>query len=260
MKRRGGHLDTAAMLMSTSPSVASTDRVLQVLAVLAQHGRAMSASELMNQTGLARSTLYRQLGRLKDWGFVSEVDNHYAPGPLSLQLALGFDLASNLVRVARPEMEALSLQSHESVGLIVAVNDRAICLDMVDSPQSLRCSFEKGRSVPLSAGASAKCVLAHLPEAQRRAVLDLQHAPGSTEWQQADAQLAHIRQLGYVTSSGEVDAGVWGLSAPLFAAPRHVVGVITLMAPISRIQDQTTTLTQMTVVAAARISRQLSPP
>lgn len=254
----GKRFDTGDMLMRASPSVAPTDRVLQVLAVLAQHGRAMTVSELMQKTGLARSTLYRQLGRLKEWGFVSEIDACYAPGPLSLQLALGFDLASNVKRVARPEMEALSRQSHESVGLIVAVNDRAVCLDMVESQLSLRCSFEKGRSVPLRDGASAKCVLAHLPELQRRAVLDMHHAPGSAEWQQVDAALANIREVGCVTSAGEVDAGVWGVSAPVFAALRHAVGAITLMAPLSRVQGQEAALTQMTIVAAARISRQLS--
>lgn len=248
------------MLISASPSVAATDRVLQVLAVLAQNGRAMSAAELMKQTGLARSTLYRQLQRLKAWGFVSEIDSNYAPGPLSLQLALGFDIASNMMRVARPEMEALARQSHESVGLIVAVNDRAVCLDMVDSEYSLRCSFEKGRSVPLRDGASAKCVLAHLPELQRRAVLDIYHPPASQAWREADAQLAAIRQAGYACTAGEVDPGVWGVSAPVFASPSHCVGVITLMAPITRVQDQHAALTQMTVVAAARISRQLTAP
>ena len=254
----GERFDTADMLTNASPSVASTDRVLQVLAVLAQHGRAMSAAELMQCTGLARSTLYRQLGRLKDWGFVSEIDANYAPGPLSLQLALGFDLASNVMRVARPEMEALSRQSHESVGLIVAVNDRAVCLDMVESSQSLRCSFEKGRSVPLRAGASAKCVLAHLPETARHAVLDVHYSAGSPEWTAARQELDAIRQAGFAASAGEVDAGVWGVSAPVFAAPRHAAGAITLMAPISRAQGQETSLTRMTVVAAARISRLLS--
>jgi len=247
------------MLISASQSVVTADRVLQVLAVLAQQGRAMSAAELMERTGLARSTLYRQLGRLKRWGFVSEVDGSYAPGPLSLQLALGFDLASNVMRLARPEMEALARQSHESVGLIVAVNDRAVCLDMVDSHQSLRCSFEKGRSVPLRAGASAKCVLAHLSTAARDAVLDVHYPSGSVEWRAAAQELDAIRQVGYAVSTGEVDAGVWGVSAPVFGSPRHAVAAITLMAPSSRAQGQEPALTQMTVVAAARISRMLSP-
>lgn len=253
-----GRFDTGAMLTSASLSVATTDRVLQILAVLAEHGRAMNAAELMQKTGLARSTLYRQLGRLKVWGFVSEIDACYAPGPLSLQLALGFDLASNVIRAARPEMEALSRKSHESVGLVMAVNDRAICLDMVESQQSLRCSFAKGSSVPLRAGASAKCTLAHLPDKQRSAVLDMFHPAGSSDWLAADEGLAAIRQAGYATSAGEIDAGVWGVSAPVLAAPRHAVGAITLMAPISRAQCQEAALTQMTVVAAARISRHLS--
>lgn len=250
--------DTGAMLTSANNPIATTDRVLQVLAVLAQQGRALSAPELMERTGLARSTLYRQLVRLKRWGFVLENDGYYAPGPLSLQLALGFDMASHLVRQARSCLQALALQSHESVGLVVAVNDKVICLDMVESELSLRCSFEKGRSVPLGAGASAKCLLAHLPEMTRNAVLDSQHGPGSADRQAAQAELEAIRQAGFAVSSGEVDPGVWGVSAPLFGTARQALGAITLMAPISRAQGQDQALINMAVVAAARISRNLA--
>lgn len=238
-------------------AIPTADRVLQVLAVLAQQGKASSAPELMALTGLARSTLYRQLARLKRWGFVLESDGFYAPGPLSLQLALGFDLASHLVRQARPGMVELSQQSHESVGLILAVNDQAICLDMVESHHSLRCSFEKGRSVPLRAGASAKCVLAHLPEAARGAVLDAQWGPGTPSRESARHELDAIRAAGFAVSEGEVDAGVWGCSVPLFGASRQAAGAITLMAPILRAQGQEQTLIRMAVVAAARISREL---
>ncbi|MCJ0761832.1 IclR family transcriptional regulator [Variovorax terrae] len=246
------------MSTSTPPAVPTADRVLQVLAVLAQQGRTLSAAELMERTGLARSTLYRQLARLKRWGFVLESDGHYAPGPLSLQLALGFDLASHLVRQARPDMLELSQQSQESVGLIVAVNDQAICLDLVESQHSLRCSFEKGRSVPLRAGASAKCVLAHLPEAARAAVLDGQWGAGTPGRQAAQDELDAIRKAGFAVSLGEVDPGVWGCSVPLFGASRQAVGAITLMAPTLRAQGHEESLIRMAVVAAARISRQLA--
>ncbi|EJE51255.1 transcriptional regulator [Acidovorax sp. CF316] len=242
---------------STLATVPTADRVLQVLAVLAQQGKSMPAAELMERTGLARSTLYRQLARLKRWGFVLESDGFYAPGPLSLQLALGFDLASHLVRQARPDMVDLAQQSQESVGLIVAVNDQAICLDMVESQHSLRCSFEKGRSVPLRAGASAKCVLAHLPEAVRAAVLDSQWGAGTPERDAAQRETDAIRKAGFAMTAGEVDPGVWGCSVPLFGASRQSVGAITLMAPIVRASGQEEALIRMAVVAAARISRQL---
>lgn len=245
------------MLTNVSTPVTTSDRVLQVLAVLAQQGQSLSAAELMDRTGLARSTLYRQLARLKHWGFVLENEGHYAPGPLSLQLALGFDLASRLVGQARPDLQALAQQSHESVGLIVAVNDQAICLDMVESLQSLRCSFQKGRSVHLRAGASAKCLLAHLPHAAQAAVLNSQYGPDSGERHAAQGELEAIRQTGFAVSMGEVDAGVWGVSVPLFGAARQAVGAITLMAPFSRAQAQDQALIRMTVVTAARISRNL---
>jgi DNA-binding IclR family transcriptional regulator len=248
------------MLMTASRSVATADRVLQVLAELAKRGRALTAADLMQITGLARSTLYRQLSRLKQWGFVSEIDGSYAPGPLSLQLALGFDLASNLVQVARPDMTALAKQSRESVGLIVPVKDQAVCLEMVESEQSLRCSFEKGRSVPLKAGASANCLLAHLPAAQRHAILDRHYRHGSAEWNTAEQELQAIQEAGLAVSAGKVDPGVWGVSAPIFGAPGHAVAALTLMAPLSRVQGREAALMKMTKAAAARMSRQLTPP
>jgi DNA-binding IclR family transcriptional regulator len=143
------------------------------------------------------------------------------------------------------------------VGLVVAVNGQAICLEMVDSEQSLRCSFEKGRSVPLRAGASAKCLLAHLPEPARLALLAT-HYPEPADRQAAEAQLADIRQAGCAITAGEVDPGVWGVSAPVFGAARRAAGAITLMAPVTRAQGQEAALADMTMVTAARISRGLS--
>ena len=248
------------MLMRAPRSVPTADRVLQVLAELAKHGRALTAMDLIEITGLARSTLYRQLARLKQWGFVSEIDGSYAPGPLSLQLALGFDVASNLSRAARPDMEALAGQSRESVGLITQVDDQAVCLEMVESEQALRCSFEKGRSVPLKVGASARCLLAHLPASQRDALLDRYYPNKSAERDVTARELEGIRHAGVAVSAGKVDPGVWGASAPIFGAPNHAVAALTLMAPLSRVQGREAALTKMTKAAAARISRQLTPP
>ena len=238
------------------PVVSAVDRALVVLATLAQQAHPLTATELLCKTGLSQSTLYRQLHALKRWGFVLEVEGRYAPGALSLQLALGFDMASHLAQQARQEMLALAQHSEESVGLIIAVNGQAICIEMVESRQALRCSFEKGRSVPLEKGASAKCLLAHLPEAAQDAALGVV-CPGLPRPEVLD-ELGAIRKTGFAVSNGEVDAGVWGVSAPLFAVGKHLVGALTLMAPSVRVQGKHPPLIQMTVVAAARISRSLS--
>jgi hypothetical protein len=39
---------------------------------------------------------------------------------------------------------------------MVTINAQVVCLDMLESPPSLRCSFRKGSALPLVRGASAK--------------------------------------------------------------------------------------------------------
>lgn len=245
------------MVETSASHIAAADRVLHVLAVLARAQRALSAVELIEACELPRSSLYRQLARLKKFGLLQEQAGLYAPGPLCLQLSVGFEKGSNLVHAARPFLEQLSQLTQESAGLIVASNDQAICLAMAESPQSLRCSFAQGHSVPLVRGASALCLLAHLPTAQREAVLTQQHGSDSAARKQAQAQLQRIRDDGYVVTVGEVDDGVWGCSAPLFGANRRAVGALTLMAPAQRAAPHQPLWIQQTLTTAARIGRAL---
>ena len=88
-------------------------------------------------------------------------------------------------------------------------------------------------------------------------MLDQQYRLDSANRQAVQSELEGIRQAGFAATMGEVDAGVWGVSVPLFDTLRQAVGAITLMAPFSRAQNQDQALIRMTIVTAARISRGL---
>jgi DNA-binding IclR family transcriptional regulator len=225
------------VIVNVEQGVTGAERVLLVLAALASHGKAMSVKDLLAVTGLAQSTLYRQIALLKRWGFVAENAGYYAPGPISLQLALGFDVNSLLVEASRSEMQQLARASQESIGLVVAVKHQVMCLEMVDSQHSLRCSFEKGRAVPLKAGASAKSLLAFMADKARAEVLDSVFDNDPVGRCAIEAELQQIRAQGYAVSDSEVDPGVWGVSAPIFHRSGRSAGSgasITLMAPSTR--------------------------
>jgi len=242
------------------PGVTGAERLLLVLTALAGHGKAMSVKDMLAATGLAQSTLYRQVALLKRWGFVAEDAGCYAPGPISLQLALGFDVNSMLVDASRDGMMQLSQTTGESVGLIVAVNDQVICLEMIESTHSLRCSFEKGRAVPLRAGASAKSLLAFMADKKRADALQRQFADDGAARAALEAELERIRARGYAISDGEVDPGVWGVSAPVFRRASRRGGAsasITLMAPSSRAAGREQQLADWTVRTAGAISARL---
>lgn len=232
------------------------DRVLYVLATLVRQYGSLSVSALAEQTGLAQSTLYRQIALLKRWGFVSERGGEYGPGPLCAQLAWGFDQSSFLVQECQPDMAQLAADSGETVGLMVVMKDQAVCLDMIESQHSLRCSFVKGRGVPLAYGASARSLMAFMAPLRLQALLsDLQAA--GTDVSALAASLNPIRKAGYAVTNGEVDLGVWGVSVPIFQRPHLAVASITLMAPSTRAVPRADPLIDMTVTAAKRISRLL---
>lgn len=246
--------------MKQESSVIGAERLLLVLTALASHGKAMSVKDMLGATGLAQSTLYRQVALLKRWGFVTEDAGFYAPGPISLQLALGFDINSMLVEASRDGMRQLSRTTQESVGLIVAVNDQVICLEMIESIHSLRCSFEKGRAVPLRAGASAKSLLAFMADKARTETLERQFAGDDATRAALEAELERIRARGYAVSDSEVDPGVWGVSAPVFRRVSRDPGAsasITLMAPSSRATGREHQLADWTVRTANAISARL---
>jgi DNA-binding IclR family transcriptional regulator len=237
--------------------LSGADRTLFLLATLARAGKPLSIAQLTVETGLAISTVYRQVALLKRWGFVAEQNGEYAPGPVSLQLAAGFDSTQRLVSEARPEMERLARESKESVGLVVAVRGQVVCLDMVESLQPLRCSFERGRGVPLLRGASAKSLLAFMPAMQRETLLNELLAAQPDLQSALFVELEALRAQGYVTSSGEVDEGVWGVSVPLYGPQDRAVGSLSLMAPSLRAQLQQQSLINQTIVAANRINSRL---
>ncbi|MFZ6864426.1 IclR family transcriptional regulator [Undibacterium sp. Ji67W] len=247
------------MSLSSAATVATSERVLHVLACVARQGQPMSARDLVAQTGLPLSTIYRHLAALKKWGWVQEHARSglYEPGPLAVQLAHGFDQHSWLMQAAHSEIEQLVERSGESVGLLCYLDGQVICLDMQESQQALRCSFAKGRVHSTVRGASAKALLAFLPEQTQLQLLDQNFLQAQQDRTALEQSLQLIRQQGYATSENEIDDGVWGVSAPIFSGKHQVIATLSLMAPAARAASRHNDLIHMTLAAAHRISREL---
>jgi len=239
--------------------LATVDRVLQILTAVAQQGGPVPVKQLCDLTGLPSSTVYRHVAVLRRWGFVDEAEREatYEPGPMSLQLA-GVGQRARLAQAAHDELVQLVAQTGESAGLMVTVNAHVVCLEMVDSPQALRCSFRKGSAVPLLKGASAKAQLAHLPVRERDEVLALHLGDRAPELLPTLlAQLRQVREQGYAVTENEVDLGVWGVSVPILSRSQRLLGGVSLMAPSLRVGGRDKALIQATRAAAQRVASRL---
>ena len=235
-----------------------TDRLLQILVELAREGRPMQAKELAQRAGQPLSTAYRHLETLKAWGLAADLGRSegVALGPACMLIARYFDRPEHLLNTARPVMQELVLATDESVGLMVAVGREVVCLEMIESGQPLRCSYAPGRSQPLARGASAKALLAFMAEGQRAAVVRENIAdPGAR--QALLGELASVRERGCAESEGEVDAAIWGASAPILAGSGRLEAALSLMAPAERARPRRDRLVALTREAAGRIGMSL---
>ena len=134
----------------------------------------------------------------------------------------------------------------------------------VDSPQRLRVTAELGSAVPLTAGATAKTLLAFAPDAQVESVLR-RRASGwpparSTSAKLLRDQLETIARRGWGLSWEETYDGAWAVAAPVLADDGHAVASIGVAAPISRHSRAREQATRQAVIeTAARASRLLTP-
>lgn len=243
------------------PVRSGSERLLFVLSTLAHTGTELTFEDLLRKTMLPKSTLYRQLALLKRWGFVSSHDDQYAPGPMCVPLAWGFDNFSHLVQESQETLMQLRDESGESVGVLAAVDTRVVCVAMVQSTRLLRCSLTKGRSAPLCSGASAKALLAFMMPARRERILDGLVGSGvlaAAARASLERELPAIRKRGHAISSGEVDVGIWGASAPIFQTHSpYADAVVTVMAPTARTAGREPALSSMLQRAAGRITENL---
>ncbi|WP_025128405.1 IclR family transcriptional regulator [Pseudomonas sp. PH1b] len=234
-----------------------TDRLLQILVALGQSPEAMSAKALSQDLQQPLSSTYRHLKTLLRWGLAEDNgQGRYVPGPTCLQLAKKFDREGLLVTLAKPELKRLAELSQESVALMVPSNGQAICIELVDSPQPLRCCYQKGLAQPLLLGASARVLLAYM-EPERSLPILQQQGIEQAEYPRYLEGFAAIRQAGHAVSLSEIDEGIWGVSAPLLDSRERLQGAISLMAPAFRAEQNRERLIRWTREAAQRLSARL---
>jgi DNA-binding IclR family transcriptional regulator len=240
-------------------------RGVGVLEVLSGEPAPLDIEQVAERVGVPLSTAYRIVRYLAQVGLVE----HREQGRVALGLRL-IDLArvtrlqveSGLLRFARPVMQELALRTQETVMLMAPTGGQAICLEYIESPRPVRLSFERGRVMPLYAGAASKVLLAFLDDRERKralaaaegAVLEDGRVISAAE---LSTELTGIQDAGYCVSEGEVNVDTVGVAAPVFRRRRLVAG-LTGAGPSRRFTDEHLSRMIDAVISGAReISQRL---
>ncbi|MFC9253351.1 IclR family transcriptional regulator [Amycolatopsis thailandensis] len=177
------------------------DRGLALLQAVADAGgEAATISELAVAIGASRAAVYRLLVPLSERGLVWRDGNKVRLGVGLLRLA--GQVLPQLREAARPVLRELAEKVGATAHLSVAQGDQAQAVAVVEpSWTSFHVAYRVGTRHPLSAGAAGKAMSLR---------------PGGGE--------------GWVTSSGELEAGASGVAAPVRGVPglKASIGVVSL--------------------------------
>jgi DNA-binding IclR family transcriptional regulator len=247
--------------MDVAPGPSAADRIFEVLETCARAGRPLTLAQLVERTGLPKSTLHRACWKLVALGALDETERGFRIGTRLFALASAHPDLRRLRAASAPYLHVLCARSGWIANLATRSGDRALLLEeQYHTPH--RTPKMIGTTLPLHATAVGKALLAHAPPEEIDATIaraGLRAFTGHTivRPQLLLAQLETIRGRGYALSCEEWRNGAAGVAAPV-VVDGEVVASIALVGPPDRAVLRQ--LAGPVLLAAARLARALASP
>lgn len=217
-------------------------KLLRVLEAVSNPGAAHRLSDVVKETGLAKTSVFRILSELIDTGYVMrDTEGAYGPGRALRLLALRAMATQDESDQIRNRLERLQADVHSTIHFALRTGDTATYIEKVeDMAQPIRMASRVGAQIPLHSTAIGKAVLAHLSEGEVRAYAASAGLARRTDKTITDvagllADGALVRNRGFSIDDEENEAHIRCMAVPVFNAQEKVVGGIgiTTIAPLT---------------------------
>jgi IclR family acetate operon transcriptional repressor len=218
-------------------------RLFDLLEVLAREGRPLTLAEAVAASGWPKPTVHRLLGQLEASRLLLREPGgrRYAVAPRLLRLAESVLAGSTQHGVRHAVLRQLVADVGESCNLTALSGAEVVYLDRIESAFPLQLNLRPGTRVPIHCSASGKLLLALLPAARRKALLEglplTRHTTTTLCTREAlEAELARIRKDGYAVDAEEFVEGLVCVAVPV--PPIQAGGpprcAVALQAPVAR--------------------------
>jgi len=196
--------------------------------------------EITANTKLGKSTIHRLLATFLDIGFVVQdpISRKYYLGPGILELLADATIThEGLMISAFEEMQYLRDLTRETALLHIRIGLQRVCIEEVESPESIKYTNGRGFVAPLYTGAAGKVLLSELSDDQVSVLLNKMNFVPITQNTIVDkrellAEILKVREVGYATSFGERAVGSSCVSVPV--RNYHVPVALSILGPDNR--------------------------
>ena len=224
--------------------VLSLARGLRVIESFEGHQDGRSIVEIAGSTGLSRAAIRRILLTLELLGYVDRSRQVYRLKTQVLRLGFSFLSSSSVVEAARPVLEQITEQLHESSSMSMLDGGQIVYVARSAASRILAAGLSVGSRLPAYCTSMGRVLLASLPDDQLNAYLrDLKpraYTPKTlTRIPQIRKAILQVRKNGYAVVDQELEGGLRSIAVPVTTRSHHVVAAINVGTHVSRVDRAT---------------------
>lgn len=224
----------------------SLERFIAVLRLFDEQATTWTVCAMAEALGIPQSTVYRTVRSLLAAGMLeTATEGRYRLGPAFIAFDRLIRLTDPLIEAGRDVLRDVAAKAGAPCIVLLSrlYNDTVMCIAQTSAGAgTLHSSYERGKPMPLTRGATSKVILAHLPRRRlTRLLAKMDQGPRVIEQPGAEEfrlELAEIRRRGYCMTRGEIDSGLVGVAAPIRWNEFGIVASLSLALPSLRVTDE----------------------
>ena len=223
--------------------VLSLARGLRVIECFEGHYDGRSIKEISQSTGLSRASIRRLLLTLEFLGYVERNRQVYRLKTQVLRLGFSYLSSSSVVEAARPILEHITEQLHESSSMSMLDGGQIVYVARSAASHVLAAGLSVGSHLPAYCTSMGRVLLAALPDEDLAAFLrnlkPRAYTPKTlTRLPQIKKAILEVRANGYAVVDEELEAGLRSIAIPVCNRGNRVVAAINVGTHISRFERE----------------------
>jgi IclR family pca regulon transcriptional regulator len=238
---RLGRGDKARSPRESSLFVGSLEKGFQILRVFDRESSVMGLSEIVEASGLDKSSVQRFTFTLHALGYLRKDDStrKYTLSPRVLELGFTYLQTDSLVEYATPHMYEANRRSGETVNVTELFDMEVVYVARAPGRHVISVDIFLGMRIPAHVCAPGRAILAFMEEIAAAAIIDrseLQKFTPKTIASKAGLlrELAQVRSQGYAIAEEQCYLGEISVAAPIFNGSGQPVAALNISVPNSR--------------------------
>lgn len=228
-------------MASEGHSDGTVGKALDVLEMVAGHGKPVRFSELLEHSSYPKATLYRLLQTLTKQHMLQQDPDTgaFMLGVRLVRLAHSAWSQSSLAPLARPYIDALSRETGETIHLAQLDRGHVLYVDKRNAVRAIEMFAQAGKVGPAYCTGVGKAMLAFLDEPALAEALKeqtyYQHTPHTLKNEaELRAELERIRERGYAFDREEHEPGIICCAVPILSRGGRPLGAMSLTTSTNR--------------------------